>query len=120
MPSGNGAEGGAGEPLCVVVKMVVVFHDGRKPKAPDELGELALPRSAGGELRLQIAHHLVGQPHVGGHHVPDPLHPLARLHELHIGNAQTLLVDLVGGERIRPGDDAADVRVVGERAGPAG
>src|SRR5262249_21637919 len=32
---GNGAESSAGEPLCVVVKMVVVFHDGRKPKAPD-------------------------------------------------------------------------------------
>ena len=73
---GDGAEGGARQALRVVVKMVVVFHDGREAVAPEERGELALAACAGGELRLQVAHHLVGQPHVGGHHVPDALHGL--------------------------------------------
>ena len=33
---GDGAERGAGEALGVVVKMVVVLHDGRKAIAPEE------------------------------------------------------------------------------------
>ena len=81
--------------------------------------QLALAGGAGGELGLQVAHHLVGQAYVGRHHVPDALHGLAGLDELHIGDAQALLVDLVRGERVGAGDDAANVGMVGERAGPA-
>ena len=62
-----------------------------------------------GGLGVEVAHHLVGQPHVGADHFQQDGVGFARVEQLHDGDPKPLLVDLpgLGGQ-----DAAADVRGV--------
>ena len=107
-----------GQLLGVVLEVLAIGQHRVDAVAHEQLGHLALGAVARGHLRLEIAQHLLGRAHVERDHVPKRLVGHAPLGELDDRQPEAFLEDLLGAERIAAGDDAADVRVVGDRRGP--
>ena len=96
----------------------VAAHRGRAV-AVGEAHQAPLARPGRGDLRSEVAQHLVGHAHVGGEDREDGLDGLAPVVEPESRDAQPLLVYLGGVGRVRPRDDASHVRMVRDDAGEA-
>ena len=104
-------------PLGVLEQGIHVPAHPRRAVASYEIEELALAKSRSRDLRANVAQHLVGNPDVGREQVEHRLVGDAPLIELGGRNPQALLVYLVGVCGVAAGHEAADVCLVGDRAG---
>ena len=87
--------------------------------AVHQVEELALAEGSGGDLGADVAEDLVGDADIGCKQVEHGLVGDAAFVELGGGDAEALLVYLVGVGGVAAGDDAADVGLVGDGAGEA-
>ena len=109
---------GPGEPLRVGLEVRSVVEDRVHSVAIEQLPHLPLAAPARGDLRLQVAHDLLGGAHVERNHVPQRVVRLAAGHELDDRQPQPFLEDLLGAERVAAGDDPAHVGVMRHRGRP--